>query len=208
MVWLVIGIITVIYGVFSVFASLRFIGTSLSDFIVLFIFGSIFITLGILSFRKYKKIKEIKSKLNPEQEGVFGKFKHTIGLNLPENTMCILHLYLQGITINANGVTFNIPRDRILNISVKTDEEIQKQLVSNAGGAIAGGIMFGPLGAMIGGRPKEKKIITHKQYLIFIYEKDGKPEYIAFDTTNNTDYIKFNTYFQDYMHKDNMQVNL
>ena len=40
-----------------------------------------------------------------------------------------------------------------------TNEQISKQAVSSAGGAVAGAVLFGPLGAIIGGRAKGVKII-------------------------------------------------
>lgn len=208
MIWLILGIISIAYGILCIISTFKFIGNSMGNFIVLFIFGLAVIFLGVLSLKRYTKYKKMKSERNPEEDGVYGKFKHTVGLSIPENTMCSLHLYSQELKVNGNGVSFNLPRNRILDIVVKSEEEIQKQLVSSTGGAIAGGILFGALGAMVGGRAKEKKIKTFKQYLIFTYEKDGKPEYIAFDTTDNVDYIKFVSYFQKYMQKGNMQVNL
>jgi len=61
--------------------------------------------------------------------------------------------------------------------------EIQKAIVSNAGGAVAGGMMFGALGALIGGREKEKTIRNVTIYLIITYQGNEKEEYIAFDVT-------------------------
>lgn len=208
MIWLILGIISIAYGTFGFITTLIIQGDSTLDFIIGIALAIVFIFLGVLSFKRYAKYKKMKSERNPQEDGVYGKFKHTIGLSIPENTVCSLHLYSQGLKVNGNGVSFNLPINRILDIVVKSEEEIQKQLVSSTGGAVAGGILFGALGAMIGGRAKEKKIKTFKQYLIFTYEKDNKPEYIAFDTTNNVDYIKFITYFQKYMQKGNMQVNL
>lgn len=170
-----------------------------------FILAIIIILLVPLIFTKLKKEA---LKITSEEFGAYGHLKHTVGLSIPENTMCKLHLSLQGLDIESNGVSFNLPRNRILDITVKSEEEIQKQLVSSAGGAVAGGMLFGALGAMVGGKTKEKKISTVKKYLIFIYEKDNNPEYIAFDTTKTMDYINFTTYFEKYMKKGNMKVDL
>lgn len=183
------------------------IGVNIGTIFAGIIFSTVSILLSVLSLRKYKKCKAVKNIKSIEQD-IQGKFKHTIGLSLPENTICILNLSSQGLKIDSNGVSFNLPKERILDITIKTDAEIQKQLVSSAGGAVAGGILFGALGAMIGGRTKEKKVTTIKQYLICIYEKDGKSEYVAFDTTGNMACIKFTRYFQQNMQKGNMQVNL
>ena len=54
------------------------------------------------------------------------------------------------------------------------------------GGAVAGGVIFGPLGAIIGGRAKNKKVKTVTQYLIITYTgENGELKYIGFDIKNN-----------------------
>ena len=69
---------------------------------------------------------------------------------------------------------------------IKTDTDIQNQIVSSVGGAIAGGFMFGTLGAVIGGRAKTKKVKTVTKYLIITYTNNkGEISYIGFDTKNN-----------------------
>lgn len=202
MIWLILGVILIFWGIMFIVISID-IGTIFAGSIL----ATMSLLLGVLSLKKYKKHKVVKSIKSPEQN-IQGKFKHTIGLSIPEDTICTLNLSCQGLKIDSNGVSFNLSQNKILDVTVKTDAEIQKQLVSSTGGAVAGGILFGALGAMIGGRVKEKKITTIKQYLIFVYEKDGKSEYIAFDTTGNMTCIKFMKYFQQNMQKGNIQVNL
>ena len=46
--------------------------------------------------------------------------------------------------------------------------------------------MFGPLGAMIGGRVKEKKSKTINIYWIFTYTSENELKYIALDLTNGS----------------------
>lgn len=41
---------------------------------------------------------------------------------------------------------------------IKTDKEIQQQYVSSVGGAVGGAVLFGPLGAITGGRAKKKTV--------------------------------------------------
>ena len=76
-------------------------------------------------------------------------------------------------------------KDKITDICIKTDTEIQKQLVSSVGGAVAGAMLFGTLGAIIGGRAKTKKVKTSTDYLIITYRSDEELKYIGFDTKNN-----------------------
>ena len=88
------------------------------------------------------------------------------------------------------GNSFELNRSKITDISVKTDVEIQKQYVSSAGGAIAGGIVFGPLGAIVGGRVKEKKTREVAYYLIFTYRSGAEISYISFEIGYNLGAIK------------------
>ena len=59
------------------------------------------------------------------------------------------------------------------------------------GGAIGGAVLFGPLGAMIGGRAKERQTITVEKYLVFTYEDNEELKYIAFYVNNNKKAKKF-----------------
>lgn len=43
---------------------------------------------------------------------------------------------------------------------------------------------------MIGGRVKEKTDRNIRNYLIVTYDKDGEPDYIAFDVTGNPEASK------------------
>lgn len=71
--------------------------------------------------------------------------------------------------------------EKLTDISVKTDTEIQKQYVSSVGGAIAGGMVFGPLGAIVGGRAKQKKTAESTYYLIFTYNSNNQICYASFE---------------------------
>ncbi|KAE9633713.1 hypothetical protein GND95_08640 [Defluviitalea raffinosedens] len=125
--------------------------------------------------------KNRKQKLRELNATVCEHFFHTMGLPLPEKTFCQLYLCAEKIIIEANGFTFNLPKEKIQDVSIKTDKEIHKQYVSSIGGAVGGAFLFGPLGAMIGGRVKEKKSTKITDYLIFTYEKEGNPAFIAFE---------------------------
>ena len=71
-------------------------------------------------------------------------------------------------------------KEKIVDITIKKDIEIQKQYVSSVGKAVGGAIMFGTLGAIIGGRTKTKKTYDIDYYFIITYIKENQPEYISF----------------------------
>ena len=109
--------------------------------------------------------------------------EHIAGLPLAENTACEIIFGNMDITVKGSGNIFKLDYSKVTDITIKTDRDITKQYVSSVGGAVAGGLLFGPVGAIIGGRAKQKKIETVNKYLIITYLKDGEAAYIGFDVT-------------------------
>lgn len=127
-----------------------------------------------------------KKKQNFSGITVYAAFHHVNGLPLAENLLCEVFSYSDRIEFKAGTTVIKLARAKITDMCIKNDTDIQNQAVSSVGGAIAGGMMFGALGAVIGGRAKTKKIKTVTQYLIITYIKDnGELSYIGFDTRNN-----------------------
>lgn len=108
---------------------------------------------------------------------------HMAGLPLPEGTLCNIYEYSDKYVMKANGSDFSLAKEKIIDLSIKTDAEITSQYVSSVGGAVAGAVLFGPLGAIVGGRAKQKKDRTIYNYLIFTFKKDESVDYISFDVT-------------------------
>lgn len=154
------------------------------------------IAIKMIKYNKavMKYQKQHKKELNAYFQGFF---QHFYGLPIANgiNTRC--YWCTDKIVFEANGSTYNLPLDNLLSVDVKTDVEIQKQYVSSAGKAIAGGAVFGPIGALIGGRAKEKTIKQATEYLIFTYlSKDGKEvKYVAlkvldYSSSHPYDFVK------------------
>ena len=123
--------------------------------------------------------------------------------------MCNVQCFEEKYIFNINGATFNLEKSKVTDVCMKTDVEIHNQYVSSAGGAVAGALLFGPLGAMIGGRTKEKKNKVVSTYLIFTYIKDDSLTYICFDVSN---YIvqsgKLVDEFKMYSNKGKLNIEL
>ena len=113
-----------------------------------------------------------------------GKFRHVNGLGFAENTLCDVVSYPTFYEFKAGAVNYNLSKEKVIDVTVKTDREIQQQYVSSIGGAVAGGVLFGPLGAIIGGRAKKKSIKTYSSYLIITYKDGENIKYIGFDVTS------------------------
>lgn len=121
---------------------------------------------------------------NSMAKPIKGVFKHINGLNILENAQCEVLLYPDRYEFKSGTLKFNLSKSKVIDVTVKTDREIQQQYVSSIGGAVAGGVLFGPLGAIIGGRAKKKAIKTYSSYLIITYKDNGNIKYIGFDVTN------------------------
>lgn len=111
-------------------------------------------------------------------------FAHVSGLSVAENVFCTMRSFTDRYQFIANGAEINLQRSKVTDVSIKTDTEIQTQYVSSVGGAVGGAVLFGPLGAIIGGRAKQKKTKTVSQYLIITYwSNENELKYICFDVT-------------------------
>lgn len=115
-------------------------------------------------------------------------FKTTVlsGLPIPSGTKCNLYIYSDSISCVTNATTFSVKADKIISITVDKSTEIQKQAVFSVGGAIAGGMMFGGIGAVIGGRAKTKNIKTKTIYFSILYkDKNNKIQNIILEPNKN-----------------------
>ncbi len=154
--------------------------------------GAILIIMGIcgiVSFFKY--ISTINNNTaHYAQEGVIRNniistptitLKHVSGLPIRPGAICNIVVKLDKVNITSQGVTFIINKDKILDISIQKDISNCRQAVSSAGGALAGGLAFGVVGAAIGGRTKVKNIKSTNKYVVLTYNKDDDVSYIAFE---------------------------
>lgn len=140
-----------------------------------------------LKLKKQEKNEKIEQK-KQEKENKIKEFcsscqmNHINGLPFAEDTKCTINYLEDKFVITSGTVNFELEKRKITDICIKTDQEIQKQYVSSVGGAVGGAVLFGPLGAIIGGRAKKKKIKgeTHS-YMIITYTSDNEIKYIGFE---------------------------
>lgn len=107
---------------------------------------------------------------------------HEAGLPIPNGILCTIHYYKDNIKIEGSRATFNLSVDKIIDISVKTNTEIETFYNSSIGGAVGGALILGPLGAMIGGRKKKKEIKKTENFLVITYDKDDQINFLVFNT--------------------------
>lgn len=150
-----------------------------------------FVVIGGIALIIYVALKPLrdqkKFKARLKEQGINNLvyLNHEYGLSLPKDIRCKLTSFSDRIEIESNNMKFNLYKKDIVNAYLKTDVEITSQYVSSAGNAVAGAMMYGPAGAAIGGRIKEKKYKETHYYVILTYNKDNKMNFIGFDATNS-----------------------
>lgn len=118
---------------------------------------------------------------------IYTALHHISGLPLIEDGLCEIFSFPDRLDFKYGTTEITLSKDKITDMLIKTDTEIQNQAVSSVGGAISGAMLFGAIGAIIGGRSKTKKIKTISNYLIIAYQEHtgDTPKFIVFDTKNN-----------------------
>jgi hypothetical protein len=192
----------------------------------------VMLLLFILCFKKYRdsknpdliKLKEQKKneKYNREKlipgskarQKLLGadlciKAKHMAGLPFAEGTEVFVYRCPNKLVFERNQDTVELSIDKVRDIFIKTDVEIQKSYSSSVGGAVGGYVIFGPLGAMIGGRSKEKKSTIEEKYLIFAYmNKENEQDYISFEVTKEPNANLFNTNYYNLGNIERRKIEL
>lgn len=108
---------------------------------------------------------------------------HVSGLPIPDETGCSLIFEEDNLTIKTvevDSIQFKVSYNKIVNLQTQTNYDLQNTMVSSAGGAVAGALLFGAPGDMLGGRAKKKKVITVEHFLVITYKKDNALENLHF----------------------------
>ena len=144
--------------------------------VVLLVLSLIYVIPVVKGVRKYGRNDFLFS----------ANFPFSGGLNLPSGAKCLVSCLKSRVVFSANGQEFNLPSDRIIDVSVMKTSDIQKQYVSSVGGAVAGALLLGPIGAVLGGAATQRSIKTNKKYLIFSYKDSEDIKYILFDVSSKS----------------------
>lgn len=142
--------------------------------LIIFVFCVlVYMIIKMIMNGKELKRSELEKMRFLEREGITAnaKLEHVEGLPIAEGIMCELFSYSTKILISGSGLQFNLEKDRILDIDIKTDVQIQKQYVIDRRHPM---------------RDKLKTIRTTYEYLVFTYSKDNEIEYIIFECDYNS----------------------
>lgn len=150
----------------------------------------IFVIAAILLFSSDKR-KEKRHKKNEERIARYKEklktctMKHINGLPIAENVNCNIVSTDDKFIFKSGMMNFELDKSKITDMCIRTDEDIQQQYVSSIGGAVSGAVLFGSLGAIIGGKAKKKTIKTEiHNYLIITY-LSPEIKYIGFEVENS-----------------------
>lgn len=186
--------------------------------------AGIFLALGLLLLFMKGKSKEEKAEIKEEKAEIKARRReakeqakelakrqvtadHVAGLPLAAFVACTLSFEDAGISVHSSGNTFSLSYDKMTDMAIRTSVEIQKAYVSSIGGAVAGAALFGPLGAIVGGRAQEKQSKTVENYAIFTYLKDGGIDYLSFKL-HGQDFYKVLKLMEQYKPRTAQQGNV
>ena len=144
--------------------------------ILIFCIRMVFKTSKARSINKVKK-----SAVKADGASVVCTFLHINGLPIAENAVCQLISYPDRYDFISGNMNFSLAKNKVTDVCCKTETEIKKQYVSSIGGAVGGAVLFGPLGAIIGGRAKKKTDKTVHLCLIITYMTDNEVKYIGLE---------------------------
>lgn len=138
------------------------------------------------------------------------KFNFVSGLPLMPGALCKVFSTTDKLIIEGQGTVFELNKESITSIAIEKNTTISTQALSSAGGAIAGAMVFGALGAAIGGRTTSRKVKSIKRYIVITYlDIEQCVKYIIFDYNDKGTYLvkDFKTFNKDTEAKKIVKIN-
>ena len=141
------------------------------------------ICLVRVTSKRQKQLKlEIDEKKKKYKSDVFASALLVSGLPLAKTSVCQLFVNDQKFIVDAQNQTFQIDVDKIIAAQIKTDVEIQHEVTSSGGKAVAGALLFGNVGATVGARTITKKHRVATTYFLINYtNQEGGTAVLAFE---------------------------
>ncbi|MDP4153680.1 MAG: hypothetical protein Q8865_09630 [Bacillota bacterium] len=189
----IIGIICLVMCLIGIIVSLSGNTSSIATAVLFGVIGLPMTIIRVKSKEELEAIRQEKEKLMAEQQEIeeynnsHVLASHLAGLPFADGTDCIIGFEPDVFIFEGSGTTIRLACDKITDISVKTDTDIQKQYVSDVGEAIWNYETFGKLGAILLNNTEEITNTTITNYLIFTYLKDGEIDYVGFVILENLD---------------------
>lgn len=158
----------------------------------------ILIVLAVIVFIWHKKVspkqkaekreKKAAKKAQKQYENSFIsnlQYPHLSGLNLPAGTNCMFRYNESSVVFETGSQRFTMSMQQVMDMSVITLSQMKSQMVSDAGKAVAGGMMFGAVGAMVGGSAKIKNFTAETPCLVITYRSNGEIKQVILDVSSD-----------------------
>lgn len=111
-------------------------------------------------------------------------------------------------TKKENWKEFNLSLNKIQNVQLMNEREIQQVIQQSVPGMVLGAAAFGALGAMVGGRVQTKEKIKVSTLLVIDYESDGAKQIVLNVSDNLKDSEQVVKQFQSMKPVQNSPVQL
>lgn len=161
-----------------------------------------------------EKVLQNREKALKSKEKMYRKMKYKLtfvsGLPLIEGALCKVVSTNDKIIIEGQGTSFELKKEKITSITIEKNITKHTQAVSSAGGALAGAMAFGVVGAAIGGRTTARNIKSLKHYIVITYcDSEENVKYIIFDHNNKGTYLveDFKTFNKNNIVKKTVEID-
>lgn len=107
------------------------------------------------------------------------------GISGSANPLCQIYYLDDRIEVDTPDTEYSVPMERVRDVTIQRKFYEKSKVTSSMGGAFVGALIAGPTGAIIGGRPKEKRTVHSASFLVIEYTgADGAPAQMVFDATH------------------------
>lgn len=138
--------------------------------------------MGLL---KPKLDPAIKAKMERPSVQAFVSVPCIAGLSAPIKALCQIYYLEDRIEVDTPDTEYSISMERVRDVSIQREFYEKSKVTSSMGGAFVGALIAGPTGAIIGGRPKEKRTVHSASFLVVEYiGTDGALAQMVFDATH------------------------
>lgn len=138
--------------------------------------------IAVIAFFVVRRNRNIQSKANEYNAVASIQVMHKLGVpGLNSGSLTTLYLGEKKLRIESGDTNFELPVDRLRAAAAKTHTELLQKQKSIAGRAVVGGLLLGPVGAIVGGMTGIGKKEQKGNYLVLNYvTRDGDVDAMVF----------------------------
>lgn len=142
--------------------------------------------LVIFILSRHKTPTEKRQEIDPTFDYEFTNCCYVDGLGIPTSKAAI-EIYTDKLIIKVLNHNYTLNYTKLIGINELTKQQTDYIMKTHFGRAILCGIVFGDIGALLGGMPTDKEQTIIEKYVLITYESDNKMKFI---TLKDIDYYK------------------